>query len=275
MSRTKRSWRRCSTSTSPKSSSPRTMRCGRARRLPAPSVWTECRGSPSWSKRRLVPNARDPGKFSRPWARIPNIPMCRRAMPRRCGNGRRWGLLSDIYRRPCRTQGPTTGVRDKKDNDPESFKQETTRRRAERNRAHAGGPRFRGADVEFCIGRQIMTPHLRLGIIAAVAVLALDQASKLWLLRVFDIGHRGSVKLAPFFDLVLAWNPGISFGWLQNDSPLAQIALLIVKAVAVVVLAIWMARSRTVLATVALGLIIGGAIGNAIDRLAYGAVVDF
>ncbi|MEO6781198.1 MAG: signal peptidase II [Bradyrhizobium sp.] len=117
--------------------------------------------------------------------------------------------------------------------------------------------------------------QLRPGVIAALGVLALDQASKLWLLHVFDIGHRGAVKVTPFFDLVLAWNPGISFGWLQNDSQLAQIALLIVKAVAVIVLAVWMARSRTVLATVALGLIIGGAIGNAIDRLAYGAVVDF
>ena len=120
-----------------------------------------------------------------------------------------------------------------------------------------------------------MTTPFRSGLIAAVVTLALDQASKLWLLFVFDLGLRGAVKVTPFFDLVLAWNPGISFGWLQNDSPLAQIALLMVKAVAVVVLAIWMARSRTVLATVALGLIIGGAIGNAIDRLAYGAVVDF
>ena len=120
-----------------------------------------------------------------------------------------------------------------------------------------------------------MTAPFRFGLIAAVVALALDQASKLWLLFVFDIGHRGAVKVTPFFDLVLAWNPGISFGWLQNDSQLAQIALLIVKAVAVIVLAVWMARSRTVLATVALGLIIGGAIGNGIDRLAYGAVVDF
>ncbi len=120
-----------------------------------------------------------------------------------------------------------------------------------------------------------MTAPFRSGLIAAVVTLLLDQASKLWLLFVFDIGHRGAVKVTPFFDLVLAWNPGISFGWLQNDSQFAQIALLIVKAVAVIVLAIWMARSRTVLATVALGLIIGGAIGNAVDRLAYGAVVDF
>jgi signal peptidase II len=120
-----------------------------------------------------------------------------------------------------------------------------------------------------------LNPHLRPGVIAAIAVLALDQAAKLWLLFVLDIGHRGAVSVTPFFDLVLAWNPGISFGWFQNDSAVAQIALMIVKAVAVVVLAIWMARSRTLLATVALGLIIGGATGNAIDRIAYGAVVDF
>jgi signal peptidase II len=120
-----------------------------------------------------------------------------------------------------------------------------------------------------------MTPHLRRGIIAAIVVLALDQASKLWLLFVFDIGHRGAVRLTPFFDLVLAWNVGISFGWFQNDSHVAQFVLMAVKAVAVIVLAIWMTRSRTLIASVALGLIIGGAIGNAIDRFAYGAVVDF
>ena len=120
-----------------------------------------------------------------------------------------------------------------------------------------------------------MTANLRPGIIAAVAALALDQASKLWLLFVFDLAHRGKVKLTPFFDLELAWNIGISFGWFQNDNPIAQLALMAVKALAVIALAIWMARSRTLLATLALGLIIGGAIGNGIDRLAYGAVVDF
>ena len=120
-----------------------------------------------------------------------------------------------------------------------------------------------------------MNSHLRPGIIAAVAALVLDQASKLWLLFVFEIARRGAVQVTPFFDLVLAWNVGISFGWFQSESPAAQIILMVIKAVAVIVLAIWMARSRTRLATVALGLIIGGAIGNAIDRFAYGAVVDF
>ena len=137
------------------------------------------------------------------------------------------------------------------------------------------GPCFRRDDNLFCGGGPSMTSNLRPGIIAALAVLALDQATKLWLLFVFDIAHRGAVQLTPFFDLVLAWNIGISFGWFQNDSQLAQIALMAIKAVAVVALAIWMARSRTLLATLALGLIIGGAIGNAIDRFAYGAVVDF
>jgi signal peptidase II len=136
------------------------------------------------------------------------------------------------------------------------------------------GPGFRRDDVEFCIGRQ-MTAQLRSGVIAAIAVLALDQASKLWLLRVFDIGHRGAVKVTPFFDLVLTWNTGISYGWFQNESAAGQAILLAVKAVAVIILAVWMARSRTLIATIALGLIIGGAVGNAVDRFAYGAVVDF
>src|SRR6201995_526776 len=130
------------------------------------------------------------------------------------------------------------------------------------------------ARMEGAGGRGV-TSSLRPGIIAAVATLLIDQASKLWLLYVFDLGHRGRVQITPFFDLELAWNIGISFGWLQNDSQFVQFALMAVKAIAVIALAIWMARSRTWLAITALGLIIGGAIGNAIDRLAYGAVVDF
>jgi signal peptidase II len=120
-----------------------------------------------------------------------------------------------------------------------------------------------------------MNPPLRTGVITAIATLIADQASKLWLLHVLDIAHHAPVTVAPFFDLVLAWNPGISFGWFQSETPAAQILLMVIKAAAVIALAIWMARSQTRLATVALGLIIGGAIGNGIDRLAYGAVVDF
>ena len=119
------------------------------------------------------------------------------------------------------------------------------------------------------------SPFLRSGIIAAIAALVLDQATKLWLLMVFDLARRGAVRVTPFFDLVLAWNTGISYGWFSNSGDTGQTILIAVKAVAVVALSIWMAKSTTRLATVALGLIIGGAIGNAIDRFAWGAVVDF
>ena len=146
------------------------------------------------------------------------------------------------------------------------------------------GPRFRGDDIEFWAGRGVTTstsptkttsPALRSGILAALATLILDQASKLWLLYVFDISRRGAVAVTPFFDLVLAWNTGISYGWFSDSGPTGQAVLIAVKALAVVALAVWMAKSQTRLATIALGLIIGGAIGNAIDRFAWGAVVDF
>ena len=120
-----------------------------------------------------------------------------------------------------------------------------------------------------------MTPYLRIGLIAAVITLVVDQAAKVWLLQVFDIGTRGAVRLAPFFDLVLTWNKGISYGWFQTETTLGEVLLFVVKVAAVFGLSVWLVRAQTALAAVALGLIIGGAIGNAIDRFAYGAVMDF
>jgi signal peptidase II len=118
-------------------------------------------------------------------------------------------------------------------------------------------------------------PYVRLGLAVAAVCAALDQALKLWLLFGYDLGSRGTVPLTPFLDLVLVWNTGISYGWFQQTSAAGQWGLLALKVVAVVLLCVWLARSTSRLAAVALGLIIGGAIGNAIDRLAYGAVADF
>jgi signal peptidase II len=120
-----------------------------------------------------------------------------------------------------------------------------------------------------------MKPALRLGVVAALVTVVLDQVVKAWLIHGFELGRRGTVAVTPFFDLVLAWNTGISYGWFQHEGAFGQAILLAVKVVAVIVMAIWMARSNTLLAALSLGLIIGGAIGNAIDRLAYGAVIDF
>ena len=100
--------------------------------------------------------------------------------------------------------------------------------------------------------------------------MVLDQPSKLWLLFFFDIGHRDPVQVTPILDLVLAWNIGISFGWLHNQ--FAQLALMAVKALAVITLAIWMARSRTLLATLALGFV-GGAMGTASTATAQWSIL--
>jgi signal peptidase II len=118
-------------------------------------------------------------------------------------------------------------------------------------------------------------PLSGLGLITALAAVVADQASKLWLLFVYDLGGRQPVAVTPFLDLVLVWNRGISYGLFQQDGPIGQWALLAVKIVAVVLLWAWLARSGLRLTAVSLGLIIGGALGNAIDRFSYGAVADF
>jgi signal peptidase II len=123
--------------------------------------------------------------------------------------------------------------------------------------------------------RMFWGPLSAFGLAAATVACVLDQASKIWLLTVFDLAGKGAVKLMPFVDLVLTWNTGISYGWFQQEGPFGQGALLALKVVAVALLWIWLAKAATKLSALALGLIIGGAIGNGIDRLIYGAVADF
>jgi signal peptidase II len=118
-------------------------------------------------------------------------------------------------------------------------------------------------------------PLSRFGVIVAVLACAIDQASKLYLLRVVDLARTGPIRLGPFFDFVLTRNTGISYGWFQTTGPLGAWVLLAVKIVAVVLLWIWLARASDRLTALSLGLIIGGAIGNGIDRVAYGWVADF
>ena len=109
--------------------------------------------------------------------------------------------------------------------------------------------------------------------VAAIACL-LDQASKLYLIYVVDLAAN-PIRLGPFFDFVLTRNTGISYGLFQTQGALGQWVLLGFKALAVLLLWLWLARSHARLTALSLGLIIGGAAGNAIDRLAYGWVADF
>ncbi|MER2251895.1 signal peptidase II [Methylorubrum podarium] len=119
-----------------------------------------------------------------------------------------------------------------------------------------------------------MTPF-RAGLIAALATLALDQASKLWLYFGTDLVMTQPWRLAPFADFVVVWNRGVSYGLFQQEGGLGRWLLVGVSLAAAVGLSVWMYRAGSRLLTVALGLIVGGALGNAIDRAAYGAVFDF
>lgn len=106
------------------------------------------------------------------------------------------------------------------------------------------------------------------------AVFLLDQASKWWILDVVMQPPR-VIPLTPFFNLVLGWNRGVSFGLFNSDSPLNRWVLPLIAVAIVVTLAVWLRRVGTFQLALAIGAVIGGALGNVADRLRFGAVADF
>ena len=115
----------------------------------------------------------------------------------------------------------------------------------------------------------------RIGFAAAVIGLILDQGSKLWLLFGYGLEARQPLEILPFLDFIVVWNYGISYGLFQQSTETGQLILLAITGAALVFLAIWLWRAHSLAAALGLGIIIGGAIGNGIDRFAYGAVFDF
>jgi signal peptidase II len=113
------------------------------------------------------------------------------------------------------------------------------------------------------------------GGIIALSVVLIDQMVKAGVLAHFGGSAVDSTPLAPFLDLTLRLNRGISFSLFARDSAAGEAALLAVTLAATGLLAWWLVRSRSALPAVGLGLIIGGALGNAIDRVAHGAVIDY
>ncbi len=115
---------------------------------------------------------------------------------------------------------------------------------------------------------------IRLGVTAALVSLVLDQITKVWAMSVMQDAGSFALPLLPFLDIVSLWNRGISYGLFQQGDT-GRWLLVGIKVVAVVVFSIWLTRAHRRLEAVALGLLIGGAIGNAVDRVIYGAVYDF
>ena len=113
------------------------------------------------------------------------------------------------------------------------------------------------------------------GLATALLVLALDQASKWWILRVLDLPARQQVHVMPFFDLTMVWNQGVTFGLFQQSGPWGAWLLAGVALMVVALLCVWMQRADRRVTACALGAIAGGAVGNVLDRLRLGAVEDF
>ena len=113
----------------------------------------------------------------------------------------------------------------------------------------------------------------RLGLVLALAVILLDQVTKFWMYQFLVVEGGRAVTVLPFFNLVTVWNYGVSFG-MFNTGVAAWVFSLAALAISAA-LTVWLVRADRVLLTASLGLIIGGAIGNVIDRLRFGAVFDF
>jgi signal peptidase II len=109
----------------------------------------------------------------------------------------------------------------------------------------------------------------------AALVVVLDQASKYWVLNVFDLPMKTSVPVAGPFHLTMVWNRGVSFGLLRADVDLTRWALAAFSIVVAIFLTVWVRNATRRMMAVALGLVIGGAIGNVIDRIRFAAVADF
>ncbi len=117
--------------------------------------------------------------------------------------------------------------------------------------------------------------HFGLGLTIAGLVVVLDQLTKWWILEYVMQPIPHVVEVTPFFNLVLAWNQGVSFGMFSNETAIMPYILSAVALAIVVVLLGWLRSADRVLVALSIGMVIGGAIGNIVDRLRFGAVTDF
>ena len=118
-------------------------------------------------------------------------------------------------------------------------------------------------------------PLSRFGLAIAAAILVADQATKFIVLFRLGLLPGEALVLTPFLDLVLTFNRGISYGLWPQSSEFGRNLLIVLSLGAACFFMLWLARTSSRLVAAALGLLIGGAVGNAIDRALYGAVVDF
>jgi signal peptidase II len=115
----------------------------------------------------------------------------------------------------------------------------------------------------------------RFGVLVAVLIFIADQATKFYVLYGLNLEFAGMIPVMPFVDFVLVWNRGISYGLFQQHQDFGRYVLIVLSLVISAGLGIWLNRLKDRLLALAIGFLIGGALGNVVDRLIYGAVVDF
>lgn len=115
----------------------------------------------------------------------------------------------------------------------------------------------------------------RQGLLVAVVIFLIDRVSKWWFIDVFELPNKGIVEVLPFFNVVMVWNRGVSFGLLPADGDLGRWLLVAMTGFIVAGLAWWLRSVPSRLLGFAIGLVIGGATGNIYDRVKFEAVADF
>jgi signal peptidase II len=114
-----------------------------------------------------------------------------------------------------------------------------------------------------------------LGLLSAAVVLMADQGSKWWVLNVLNLPEVRQIVVLPVLNLTMVWNQGVTFGLLHGLGSWSHIVLAAIAMAVVAALGFWLRRAESRLVAIAIGAIAGGAVGNVIDRLRFGAVVDF
>jgi len=115
----------------------------------------------------------------------------------------------------------------------------------------------------------------RFGVLVAVLIFIADQATKFYVLYGLNLEFAGMIPVMPFVDFVLVWNRGISYGLFQQHQDFGRYLLVALSFGISIGLGIWLNRTKDRILALAIGFLIGGAAGNIVDRLIYGAVVDF
>ena len=112
-------------------------------------------------------------------------------------------------------------------------------------------------------------------LITSLSIFFIDFSTKYFLLNFYDLENKGKVFITPFMDFVLVYNPGISYGLLGGGGEIQRVVLIVLSLLIIAYLIYWIRESNSNFISFGICLIIGGALGNMIDRILYGKVIDF